>query len=128
MLALAREGYTWRDVDRRELAALVRFPGFRRLAAHHWRMGLGEVHRSLSKKAFVRSAQRLVPEVQVADFQASPAGVRAQALGRDGTLFDDFVLVERPHAVHVVNAPSPAATASLAIGRHIAGLVTSRLD
>lgn len=125
VLALAREGYSWGDVDPRELAAVIRFPGFRRLAVRHWRMGLGEMWRSANRRAFVRALQRLVPDVQLDDLRPSPAGVRAQALRPSGDLVDDFDLVHEPAATHVLNAPSPAATASLAIGDTIAATVTA---
>ena len=124
VLALAREGYSWGDIDPRELAAVIRFPGFRRLAARHWRMGLGEMWRSANRRAFVRALQRLVPDVQLDDLRPSPAGVRAQALRPSGDLVDDFDLVHEPAATHVLNAPSPAATASLSIGDTIAATVT----
>lgn len=125
VLALAREGYSWRDVNVRELADTLRFPGFRRLAARHWRMGLGEMWRSANRRAFVHALQRLVPEVQLEDLQPSPAGVRAQALRPSGDLVDDFDLVHETAATHVLNAPSPAATASLAIGETIADTISS---
>jgi len=96
------------------------YGGFWRLAAKHARSGLAEIHRSFSKKAFVRSLQRLIPEVQEEDLVPGGAGVRAQAIRPDGTLVDDFMIVREPHAIHVCNAPSPAATASLEIGRVIA--------
>lgn len=120
VLALAREGYTWGDIEPRELLDTLRFPGFRRLAVRHWRMGLGEMWRSANRRAFVTALQRLVPEVQLGDLAPSPAGVRAQALRPSGELVDDFDLVHEPAATHVLNAPSPAATAALAIGETIA--------
>ena len=123
VLALAREGYRWSDVDRSELRELAAFAGVRRLARRHWRMGLGEVHRSLSKRAFVRALQRLVPEVEEDDLERAPAGVRAQALDPQGALVDDFVLRQSERIVDVLNAPSPAATASLEIGRVVAASV-----
>ncbi|WP_443047331.1 L-2-hydroxyglutarate oxidase [Streptomyces sp. KMM 9044] len=118
--ALAREGYDWRTVHPRELAATLAWPGSRHLARHHWRYGTGELHRSLSRRAFTEAVRRLVPAVREADLVPAPAGVRAQAVLRDGTLADDFLIQETPHAVHVLNAPSPAATASLPIGREVA--------
>jgi len=128
VLALAREGYSWRDIDAAELMALARFPGFRRLAARHWRMGAREVYRSASKRAFVAAVRRLVPEIGPDDLDAAPSGVRAQAVAADGSLVDDFWLTESPRVVNVVNAPSPAATASLEIGRHIVSSLIARLD
>ncbi len=120
VLALAREGYSWSDFNRRDLAETLRHPGFRRLAARHWRMGAGEVWRSVNRRAFVTALRRLIPEVNGEDLTPSPAGVRAQALRDSGELVDDFELVQEPGATHVLNAPSPAATASLAIGDTIA--------
>ena len=124
VLALAREGYRWRDVSARDLAEILRYPGFWRMARRHAGYGVGEVARSLSKARFVRSARELVPEIEAADLVVAPAGVRAQAVDIGGNLLDDFLLVEDEAAVHVLNAPSPAATASLEIGRLIAARVT----
>ncbi|WP_457464628.1 L-2-hydroxyglutarate oxidase [Streptomyces sp. TE5632] len=118
--ALAREGYDRRTVRPRELAATLAWPGSRHLARRHWRHGTGELHRSLSRRAFTEAVRRLLPAVREADLTPAPAGVRAQAVLRDGTLADDFLIRETPRAVHVLNAPSPAATASLPIGREIA--------
>lgn len=123
VLALAREGYRKTDLDLVDLAETLGFPGFWRLAARHAGEGTREVWRSLSKAAFVRSLQRLVPDVRAEDLVPAPAGVRAQALGRDGRLVDDFLILEGPRAVHVCNAPSPAATAALEIGRTVAARV-----
>ena len=120
VLALRREGYTWGAVDLRELGRLARFPGFWKLARRYWRVSAEEIHRSLSRRALARAVSRMLPGVTARDLVPSPAGVRAQALGRDGTLHDDFVLRETARAVHVLNAPSPAATASLVIGQEIA--------
>ncbi len=127
VLALAREGYDWRTVDRHDLAEVARNPAFRTLARRYWRTGAGEVWRSVSRRAFVRALQRLVPEVTVDDLAPAPAGVRAQALSPAGDLLDDFALRESRRVVDVVNAPSPAATASLEIGRLVADLVADRL-
>ena len=93
------------------------------MARRYWRTGSYEMYRSVSKRAFVRALQRLIPEVKAADVAPGGAGVRAQAVAEDGSLVDDFRIVRSPDAIHVLNAPSPAATASLAIGRHIARLV-----
>lgn len=127
VLALGREHYrgsspTWSDV--REVAGT---PGFRRLAATHWRAGLGELVRSKSARLYARQARRLVPAVRRADLLPGGAGVRAQAVARDGSLVDDFVIEEAGPTVHVLNAPSPGATASLAIGRHVATIVGGQL-
>jgi L-2-hydroxyglutarate oxidase len=119
VLALSREGYRWRDANLRDVAETLSYPGFLRLAKRYWRTGLGEVVRSLSKRAFVTALQRLVPEITSSDLEPAPAGVRAQAVTANGQLLDDFALVESPQVLHVCNAPSPAATASLEIGRTI---------
>ncbi|MFJ8852793.1 L-2-hydroxyglutarate oxidase [Streptomyces sp. NPDC102437] len=118
--ALAREGYGWPIVRPRELADTLAWPGTWQIARRHWRYGAGEVRRSLSKHAFTEAVRRLLPEVTEDDLRPAPAGVRAQAVLRDGTLVDDFLIREAPHTVHVLNAPSPAATASLPIGREVA--------
>ncbi|GAB2775731.1 L-2-hydroxyglutarate oxidase [Streptomyces daliensis] len=118
--ALAREGYDWRTLRPAELGTVLAYPGAWRIARRHWRYGAGELRRSLSKRAFTTAVRRLLPEVTGADLIRSPAGVRAQAVLRDGTLVDDFLITEAPHTVHVLNAPSPAATASLPIGREVA--------
>ncbi|CAM5635447.1 hydroxyglutarate oxidase [Streptomyces spiroverticillatus] len=118
--ALAREGYDWGVVRPGELAGTLAWPGSWRIARRHWRYGAGELHRSLSKRAFTEAVRRLLPAVTEADLTPSPAGVRAQAVLRDGTLADDFLIREAPRTVHVLNAPSPAATASLPIGREVA--------
>jgi len=120
VLALAREGYRWGDVSARDLLELGTYPGFWRLALRHWRMGLGETWRSLAKPAFVAALQRLIPELTAADLQPGGAGVRAQALDPSGKLVDDFCILEGERMIHVLNAPSPAATASLPIGEEIA--------
>ncbi|CAL2066952.1 L-2-hydroxyglutarate dehydrogenase [Streptomyces murinus] len=118
--ALAREGYDWTVVRPRELAGTLAWPGSWAMARRHWRYGTGELHRSLSKGAFLEAVRRLLPAAQAQDLVPAPAGVRAQAVLRDGSLVDDFLIKEGPRAVHVLNAPSPAATASLPIGREVA--------
>ena len=127
VLALAREGYSWSQVDGQDLRELVRSPGFRRLASRYWRVGGVELYRSMNRRALARALRRLVPEIRPADLVRTPAGVRAQGLGPDGALIDDFVIDESPRAVHVLNAPSPAATASLEIGREIARRVQAHV-
>ncbi|WP_436843760.1 L-2-hydroxyglutarate oxidase [Streptomyces hundungensis] len=118
--AAAREGYDWRTVRPRELAGTLAWPGSWRIAGRHWRYGAGELHRSWSKRAFTDAVRRLLPSVREADLRPAPAGVRAQAVLRDGTLVDDFLIRSAPRTIHVLNAPSPAATASLPIGREVA--------
>lgn len=120
VLAFAREGYRLHQIRWPELMEALRFPGFHRMALRYWRTGVSEIVRSLSKRAFCRALQKLVPEVQPHDLLPGGSGVRAQAIAADGTLVDDFVILTRPRVVHVLNAPSPAATASLAIGEYIA--------
>ncbi|MGW6138851.1 L-2-hydroxyglutarate oxidase [Streptomyces sp. NPDC055140] len=118
--ALALEGYDWSTVRPRELGATLAWPGSWRIARRHWRYGAGELRRSVSRDAFTSAVRRLLPAVTADDLVPAPAGVRAQAVLRDGTLVDDFLFREAPRTVHVLNAPSPAATASLPIGREVA--------
>lgn len=119
VLALKREGYRWADVSLRDMGETLAWPGFRKLARRYWRAGLGEMHRSLSKAAFVKALQRLVPEIRAEDLAPGGAGVRAQACDREGRLLDDFAFLEDRRILHVGNAPSPAATASLAIAEEL---------
>ncbi|MET8608996.1 L-2-hydroxyglutarate oxidase [Streptomyces misionensis] len=126
--ALAREGYGWGVVRPRELAGTMAWPGSWALARRHWRYGAGELRRSVSKGAFLEAVRRLLPAVRAEDLVRAPAGVRAQAVLRDGALVDDFLIKEGARAVHVLNAPSPAATASLPIGREIARRALGMLD
>lgn len=118
--ALAREGYDRRTLRPKDLATTLAWPGTWHIARRHWRHGAGELHRSLSKAAFTTAVQRLLPAVREEDLLPAAAGVRAQAVLRDGTLVDDFLIQQGPRTVHVLNAPSPAATASLPIGREVA--------
>jgi L-2-hydroxyglutarate oxidase LhgO len=124
VLAFAREGYRFGRIHPRELAGTLGYRGFWSMARKYWRTGSYEMYRSLSKVAFVQALRRLLPEIGPADITPGGAGVRAQAVAEDGSLVDDFRIVKSPGAVHVLNAPSPAATASLAIGRHIASLAS----
>jgi L-2-hydroxyglutarate oxidase LhgO len=119
VLAFAREGYRKTDVSPRDLWDALSYPGFLKLAARHWRVGMEEIWRSLSKSAFVRALQRLVPEIRGELLDPAPAGVRAQAVAKDGRMIDDFLILQSDRAVHVCNAPSPAATSSLKIGETI---------
>ncbi|MET7935954.1 L-2-hydroxyglutarate oxidase [Streptomyces sp. NPDC005322] len=125
--ALAREGYDWHTVRPHELAGTLAYPGAWRIARRHWRYGAGELRRSLSKRAFTDAVRRLLPDVTADDLTPAPAGVRAQAVLPDGTLADDFLISQTPRIVHVLNAPSPAATASLPIGREVARRVLAAL-
>lgn len=120
VLALAREGYRWGRVNLRDLAETAAYPGMWRLARRHLGTGVDEVRRSLSRRRFAASLARLVPDVTTEDLVPAPAGVRAQAVGRDGALLDDFLLLHHERQLHVLNAPSPAATSSLEIARRIA--------
>ena len=122
VLAFAREGYTLGTVRPGETLGMLGYAGFWHMARRYWKMGAYELYRSASKAAFVRSLQKLVPDIRSADIERGGAGVRAQAVSPDGSLVDDFRISVTEGAVHVVNAPSPAATASLAISRHIAAL------
>jgi (S)-2-hydroxyglutarate dehydrogenase len=123
VLSMKREGYRKSDFSWRDLSEVMTYPGFWRLSSRYYREGFQEMYRSWSKAAFTRSLQRLVPEVQADDLIPSQSGVRAQALLRDGTMVDDFLLLEGKNSLHVCNAPSPAATASLEIAKKIASKV-----
>jgi (S)-2-hydroxyglutarate dehydrogenase len=123
VLAFAREGYKFSTVSAKDLASMLAFKGFWVMGLKYWRTEVYELYRSLSRKAFLKALQRLVPELKDEDLCPGGAGVRAQIVTSEGSLVDDFLIAEAPNAVHVLNAPSPAATASIAIGRHIAELV-----
>ncbi len=123
VLALAREGYRRRDVSAADLRDVLAWPGFRRFARRHWRTGVRELDGSMRKRAFVAAARRYVPDLRAADVVPGPTGVRAQALALDGSLVDDFRLSRTGRVTSLRNAPSPAATSSLAIAEHLVGLV-----
>lgn len=123
VLALGRHAYRWRRSEPRQVVRLAADPAVRALARRWWRAGLAELERSLLPGRFLAAARRLVPDLRAGDLVPAPAGIRAQAVADDGTLLDDFEVRATPRCLHVVNAPSPAATASLAIGRHLAGLL-----
>ncbi len=125
VLALQREGYRWRDVNLRDTWDSISYPGFQRLARRYWRMGAGEIYRSASKRAFVHALQALIPEIEASDVERGGAGVRAQALAPDGSLVDDFRIVETERMIHVLNAPSPGATSSIGIGQTIAAMAAA---
>jgi L-2-hydroxyglutarate oxidase len=120
VLAFKREGYERFSFSLRDTLDMFMFSGFRNLARRYWRMGMQEYRRSFSKGVFVRDLQRLIPQLRVSDIRPGGAGIRAQAVDREGHLLDDFCLVDGEGMVHVLNAPSPAATASISIGRTIA--------
>ena len=127
VLAFAREGYTKSQVNMKELLGTLFYPGFMRVAYKYWRTGLGEMYRSYSKGAFTRALQELIPEIQKKDLIKGGSGVRAQACDRKGRLIDDFLVVEHDQFINVGNAPSPAATSSLAIGGRVAEMAVERL-
>lgn len=126
VLALKREGYRWSDVSARDILDWASFPGFWRMSWRNRRVGWAEVRRSLSKTRFLRALQSLVPSLESEDLVPGGTGVRAQAVDRNGELITDFRILERPGEVHVLNAPSPGATASLAIGEQVAGMLVRR--
>ena len=128
VLATKREGYSWRDFAIKDVASTLSYSGFWWLVGRHWIPGLAEINRSLRKSVFVKSVQRLVPDITEDDLVRSGAGVRAQAVDGKGRLIDDFRIEEAPAAIHVLNAPSPAATSSLMIGRYIANKADLRID
>lgn len=119
VLAFKKEGYKKSDIDLKELFEIFTWPGFQKVAKKYWKTGFGEFYRSFSKKAFVKALQRLIPEIQEDDLIPGGSGVRAQACDKTGGLLDDFSIIKNKRIVHVCNAPSPAATSSLAIGEHI---------
>ena len=128
VLAFAREGYRKTDFNLRDLSETLAYRGFRRMAWKHWRMGAGEMWRSWSKAAFVHALQRLVPEIRSEDLVPARAGVRAQAVLPDGSMVDDFLILADGRMVHVLNAPSPAATSSLNVGRLVVDKLAEQLD
>ena len=127
VLAFRREGYRWRDVNLSEALEVAWDKGFQAMARREWRNGIVEFRRSMRKREFVASCQRLLPEVRMEDMTPGGAGVRAQAVGRDGALIDDFRFVARDRFLHMLNVPSPAATASLPIGREILNMVAAAI-
>lgn len=126
VLAFAREGYAKTNFNARDMWDALSFPGFRKLGLKHWSAGLGEMYRSVSKSAFVAALQRLVPEIKSSDLITASSGIRAQAVTPDGKLVDDFLIEEDKHAIHVLNAPSPAATSALNIGETICDRLLKR--
>lgn len=128
VLAYAREGYSHRQINLNDLWQTVSFRGFWAMTGKYWQTGFGELYRSLSKTAFVRALQQLVPEIRASDLVAGGAGVRAQAVSTNGALVDDFVIKQGRNTIHILNAPSPGATASLAIGRQICEMAEKNFD
>jgi L-2-hydroxyglutarate oxidase len=119
VLALAREGYGWADINAADLWDMARFPGFWKVVATNWRSGLREIRNSLFRKSYLAECRKYCPELTLDDLQPRPAGVRAQAVMRDGSLADDFLVRRGRRTLHVCNAPSPAATSAIPIGRHL---------
>jgi len=128
VLAFKREGYKKSDINLSELAETLAWPGFQKVASKYWRTGFGEMYRSFSKAAFTKALQKLIPEIQESDLVEGGAGVRAQACDRQGGLVDDFMILEKEHVINVCNAPSPAATSSLAIGETVSALAMKRFS
>jgi (S)-2-hydroxyglutarate dehydrogenase len=128
VLAFKREGYKKTDFSFNDTLGMAAFPGFWKMAAKHYMMGFHEYYRSFFKNAFVKALQKLVPEITADDIETGGSGVRAQALDKSGKLIDDFCIVEGERMVHVLNAPSPAATASISIGQKIAQLAEKRFN
>ncbi len=128
VLAFKREGYKKSDINLSELGESLAWPGFQKVAAKYWRTGFGEMYRSFSKAAFTKALQKLIPEIQESDLVEGGAGVRAQACDRQGGLVDDFLILEEKQVINVCNAPSPAATSSLAIGESVAQLAMTRFN
>lgn len=128
VLAFRREGYKKSDISFSELGETLAWPGFQKVAAKYWRTGFGEMYRSFSKGAFTKALQKLIPEIQETDLVEGGAGVRAQACDRNGGLVDDFMILEEKKVINVCNAPSPAATSSLAIGETVSAIALKRLS
>ncbi len=128
VLAFKREGYGRMSCSPSDILDFAFYRGFWRMAGRQWKTGIGEMRRSLSKRAFVRALRTLIPETQAQDLRRADSGIRAQAVEPDGKLVDDFRIIEGEHMIHVLNAPSPAATASISIGRYIADLARDRFD
>jgi L-2-hydroxyglutarate oxidase LhgO len=128
VLAFSREGYRRSDADAGDILTMLTFPGFWRMGMKQWRTGIDEFYRSLSKQKFAHSLQKLLPEIRKEDLNPGGSGVRAQAVRSDGTLMDDFYFVQSANMLHVCNVPSPAATASIPIGRTIVDMAAQAFD
>lgn len=128
VLAFSREGYRKSDINLKELAETLAWPGFQKVAGKYWKTGLGEMYRSFSKGAFTKALQKLIPEIRKSDLVEGGAGVRAQACDKTGGLVDDFLIFEEKQVINVCNAPSPAATSSLSIGESIATIALKKLQ
>lgn len=128
VLAFRREGYKKSDINLSELAESLAWPGFQKVAMKYWKTGMGEMYRSFSKAAFTKALQKLIPDIRENDLVDGGAGVRAQACDRSGGLVDDFLILEEKQVINVCNAPSPAATSSLAIGETVAGIAAGKIS
>jgi L-2-hydroxyglutarate oxidase len=128
LLAFKREGYSIKGFSFRDLSQMLTYKGFWKMAAKYYKAAIPEFHRSLSKTAFVKAIKMLVPEIESGDIEKAGAGVRAQAVDPNGKLVDDFRIVESERMIHVLNAPSPAATASISIGRYISGIMKKKFE
>lgn len=127
VFAFQREGYNKSDVNLNDMIESFTWPGFRKVAVKYWKTGIGEFYRSFSKTAFTNALRKFIPQIEEDDLIPAEAGVRAQACDRTGGLLDDFKIIEKPRAIHILNAPSPAATSSLAIGKTISEIVFKHL-
>lgn len=128
VLSFKREGYKKSDINIKDLAEVLTYKGFWKLASQNMKEGINEMVRSVSKKKFVENLQQLIPEIKSEDLVPGPAGVRAQALNSDGSMVDDFQIIQGKKSLHVCNAPSPAATASLEIGKEVVKQIGERSD
>ena len=128
VFAFKKEGYKKTDFDAKEFWDAITWPGFQKVALKYWKTGIGEYYRSFSKQAFTKALQRLIPEVKIDDLLPTHAGVRAQACDKDGGLLDDFSIIEDKFIINVCNAPSPAATSSLSIGKTISEMALKSLN
>jgi L-2-hydroxyglutarate oxidase len=127
VLAFKKEGYKKTDFDYKEFMEAITWPGLQKVAAKYWKTGLGEYKRSFSKAAFTKALQELIPDIKASDLESGGAGVRAQACDKEGGLLDDFAIQETSKAIHVINAPSPAATSALSIADRICELALKRV-
>ena len=128
VLAFAREGYSKFSFNLNDILNTITFPGFWKMSARNWRTGLSEQYRSINKNLFLKSLQYLVPDIKMSDLTAPGAGVRAQAVDQAGNLLQDFSIIEADNAIHVLSAPSPGATSSLTIGKHIVDLAQKNFE
>jgi|TARA_B100001105_G_scaffold126668_1_gene101474 L-2-hydroxyglutarate oxidase len=128
VLAYAREGYKKTDINLKELFSTITYPGFVRFGLQNWKTGVSEINRSFRKKVFVKDLQKMIPEIKSSDLYSGVSGVRAQAIGNDGKIIDDFAIEVKDKSIHVLNAPSPGATSSIMIGNYIADLALKQFS